>query len=153
MFKRLARSLVLAGALVAVTASATFAHECYVANRGEQGTIGAGTHSRSWFAADLEELAAFISDPSDPTAPPPLNEEQLAYFVARAQELGVPSTFAIFIGGRPHEGGFTIADNAGFEKNGRGTDGQGHRPLLQRPRGRNIHRVHGGAPAVAELRP
>ena len=125
MFKRLARSLVLAGALVAVTASASLAHECYVANRGEQGTIGAGTHSRSWFAADLELLAAFISDPSDPNAPPALDEQQLAYFVARAQELGVPSTFAIFIGGRPHAGGFTIADNAGFEKNGRGTDGRG----------------------------
>jgi opacity protein-like surface antigen len=125
LFNRLARSLVLAAALVAVTASATLAHECYVANRGANGVIGAGTHSRSWFAADLEELAAFISNPADPTAPPPLNEEQLAYFVARAEELGVPATFAIFVGGRPHTGGFTIAENAGFEKNGRDTDGQG----------------------------
>ena len=49
-------ALVLAGALLAVTASATLAHECYVANRGEQGVIGAGTTrgrgspptSRSW---------------------------------------------------------------------------------------------------------
>src|SRR6187551_3916027 len=87
MFKRLTRSLVLATALVAVTASATMAHECYVANRGSTGTRQAGTNSQSWIYVDLPSLAMFLSDPADPEALPALTPSQLDYFVDRASEL------------------------------------------------------------------
>jgi hypothetical protein len=126
MFKRIARASVLAVALTAVTAGAALAHECYVANRSSQGNQAAGTHSKSWIYVDLPGLAAFLSDPSDPEALPPLSESQLAYFVARAQELGVPSDIGLFVGGRPKTGGFTIAGQAaGFVANGKGSDGRG----------------------------
>ena len=126
MLKRFARASVLALALTAMTAGATLAHECFVANRSSQGNQGAGTHSKSWIYVDLVGLAGFLSDPSDPNALPALSDAQLTYFVARAQELGVPSDFAIFIGGRPKTFGFTIGGDApGFEANGKGTDGQG----------------------------
>lgn len=126
MFTRFARASVLALALTAITAGATFAHECYVANRSSQGNLGAGTHSKAWIYVDLPELAAFLSDPRDPEALPPLTEPQLAYFVARAQELGVPADIGLFIGGRPKTGGFTIAgEAAGFVANDKGTDGSG----------------------------
>jgi hypothetical protein len=123
--KRLARSLVLAASLLAVTAGATLAHECYVVNRSQTGSQQAGTNSKSWIYVTLPDLAMFISDPSDPTAPPPLVGAQVAAFVAKAQELGVPYDFSVFIGGRPKTGGFTIGENDGFEKNGHGTDGSG----------------------------
>lgn len=125
MFKRLTRSLVLATALVALTATATMAHECYVANRSSTGSQQAGTNSQSWMYVDLPSLAMFLSDPADPEALPPLTPSQLDAFVAKAQELGVPSELALFIGGRPKAGGFTLADNAGFEKNGHASDGSG----------------------------
>ncbi len=125
MFKRLSRSLVLATALVAVTATATMAHECYVADRSSTGTQQAGTNSKSWIYVDLPSLAMFLSDPADPNALPELTESQLAYFVDRAEELGVPTEIALFVGGRPKTGGFTLAENAGFEKNGHASDGSG----------------------------
>lgn len=126
MFNRFARASVLALALTAMTAGATLAHECFVANRSSQGNQAAGTHSKSWLYVDLVGLAGFLSDPSSPDALPPLSDAQLAYFVARAQELGVPSDIAIFLGGRPKTGGFTIGGDApGFEANGKGTDGRG----------------------------
>lgn len=125
MFKRLSRSLVLATALVAVTATATMAHECYVANRGSTGTQQAGTNSKSWIYVDLPSLAMFLSDPADPEALPALTPSQLDYFVDRAQELGVPAEMALFVGGRPKTGGFTLAENAGFAKNGHASDGKG----------------------------
>lgn len=126
MLKRIARASVLAVALTAMTAGATLAHECFVANRSSQGNLGAGTHSKAWIYVDLAGLAAFLSDPSDPNALPPLSDGQLAYFVQRAQELGVPADIALFVGGRPKTGGFTIAgEAAGFIANGKGADGSG----------------------------
>jgi hypothetical protein len=123
--KRLARSLVLAVSLLALTAGATFAHECYVVNRSSTGSQQAGTNSKAWLYVTLPMLAEFIADPSDPTAPPQLVGAQVDAFVAKAEALGVPSEFAVFIGGRPKTGGFTIGENSGFEKNGHGTDGSG----------------------------
>jgi len=126
MLKRLGRASVLALALTTMTAGATLAHECYVANRSSKGNVAAGTHSKAWIYVDLAGLAAFLSDPTDPEALPPLSEAQLAYFVERAQELGVPSDIGLFIGGRPKTGGFTIAGQAaGFVNNGKGADGSG----------------------------
>lgn len=126
MIKRIARASVLATALVAVTAGAALGHECYVVNRSSQGNMAAGTNSNAWLYVDLPGLAMFLSDPSDPQALPALTESQLGYFVTRAQQLGVPSDIAIFLGGRPQSGGFTIAgDAAGFMKNGKGSDGSG----------------------------
>ncbi|HEX2884287.1 MAG TPA: hypothetical protein VHQ42_06920 [Candidatus Limnocylindria bacterium] len=122
---RVVRSLVLAAALLAVTATATFAHECYVVNRGSTGSQQSGTNSNAWLYVTLPDLAMFLSDPSSPDALPPLNAEQLEDFVAAAEAAGVPSEFSIFLGGRPHTGGFTIADNDGFEKNGHAADGSG----------------------------
>ena len=126
MLKRIVRASALAATLTAVTAGATLAHECYVVNRSSQGNAAAGTHSKAWFYVQLPDLAAFLSDPSSPDALPPLSPSQLEYFVARAQELGVPSNIALFVGGRPQTGGFTIAgEAAGFVKNGKGADGSG----------------------------
>jgi hypothetical protein len=126
VLKRIVRASFLAATLTALTAGATLAHECYVVNRSAHGNAAAGTHSKAWIYVELPDLAAFMSDPSSEDALPQLSPSQLEYFVARAQELGVPSNIGLFVGGRPHTGGFTIAGAAdGFVKNGKGADGSG----------------------------
>jgi hypothetical protein len=63
MHNMLRRVATVAGATVttiALTAGTGFAHECYIANRSEQGGHNAGTKSQVWFELDL--VASLVED-------------------------------------------------------------------------------------------
>jgi hypothetical protein len=56
MHNVLRRAAIVTGATVttiALTAGTGFAHECYIANRSDQGSHNAGTKSQVWFEVDL----------------------------------------------------------------------------------------------------
>lgn len=112
---RFVRSSVLALALLAVTATATFAHECYVANRSSTGTQQAGTNSSTWGYLTLEDLAIeagpiFLGYELTPA--------QIDVFVELAVDAGVPAEVAI-------NQRQMLGHSSGFLQNGKGTDGQG----------------------------
>ena len=119
MFKRIARSTVLAIALVTLTAGATFAHECYNASRSAQGNAGA-SKSVVWetlpVAGLFAELHLFGIDGVDT----PLDAAQQAVAAAAALEMGVPAEATIFVGRH------TIGANGrAFLDGGKAVDGKG----------------------------
>jgi hypothetical protein len=57
--RRLGLSIVLAGSLLAATATAVLGHECTIASRSAQGDAGA-LHSSRWVRLTLEEVFGFI---------------------------------------------------------------------------------------------
>lgn len=112
---RFVRSSVLALALLAVTATATFAHECFVANRSSTGTQQAGTNSSTWAYLTLEGLA---TEAGPIFLGYELTPEQIDVFVEVAVEAGVPAEVAI-------NQRKMLGHSSGFLKNGKGTDGHG----------------------------
>ena len=119
MFKRIARSAVLATALVALTAGATFAHECYNASRSAQGNAGAST-SAVWETLPVAGLFAEIHLFGIPGVTTPLDAEQQAVAAEAALEMGVPAEATIFIG--KHTIG---ANGRSFTEGGKAVDGKG----------------------------
>ncbi len=97
MFKRIARSAVLATALIALTAGATFAHECYNASRSAQGNAGA-SNSAVWETLPVAGLFAEIHLFGIPGVETPLDAAQQAAAAAAALEMGVPAQATIFVG-------------------------------------------------------
>jgi hypothetical protein len=73
------------GALMMVMAGTAAAHECYIANRSEQGNAGA-THSANWFTATVEGFA------NSPDFPPGVDPD---CFVAYWLGHGGPASFTI----------------------------------------------------------
>lgn len=57
--RRLGPSIVLAGSLLAATATAVAAHECTIASRSAQGDAGA-LHSSRWVRLTLQDVFGFI---------------------------------------------------------------------------------------------
>ena len=109
------RSLGLALALTALTVGSVAAHECIVVNRSDQGDLKAGTSSARWIALTLQDVYEGTED----VGLPDLTPAQVTYAAELAASLGVPGQFTW----RTDK---TIAgEAAGFEKNGRGTDGAG----------------------------
>lgn len=116
MGKKLLTTLALTGVMLALPATAVFAHECIVANRSAQGAIGAGK-SGQWFSISLQELFAFeFSVP----------EANVDEAVAEAIEAGIPEVVAIF-------GKFTLAEGTGAASNGALANGKGLEHLSQSP--------------------
>lgn len=110
----LARSLVLALAVVAIPFASVSAHECIVSNRSATGDAGA-TNSARWVQVTLTDLYSHAHEHGFPA----LTEAQVAYAVALAESQGVPSSFV-------WRSDKTIAgDAAGFLRNGREADGRG----------------------------
>ena len=118
-FKRIARAGVLATALVAVTASATFAHECYNASRSDKGNAGA-THSANWSTESVAELLTIIHFFGIPGVDQALSAEQAEVAFEAALEMGVPAEVTIFVG--KHTIG---ANGAAFTEGGKASDGKG----------------------------
>lgn len=119
MFMRIARAAVLASALVAVTAGAAFAHECYNASRSVQGS-SAATHSANWWTASVAGLFEEIHLFGIPGVETPLTPAQAEVAFEAALEMGVPETVTIFVG--RHTIG---ANGAAFSEKGKATDGKG----------------------------
>jgi hypothetical protein len=92
MFRRTAATLALTVGLVGVGAGAASAHECYIANRSEQGNAGA-SHSANWYTLQLEELFRtghfFLGGEA-------LTDAQVESALAMAADAGVPSSFTVF---------------------------------------------------------
>ena len=119
MIKRFARATVLATALIALTAGATFAHECYNASRSEQGNAGA-TNSGNWATESVADLFAFIHEFGIPGVETPLTPAQQAVAFEAATEMGVPAEVTIFVGK------ITIGGNGkAFTEGGKAVDGRG----------------------------
>ena len=119
MFKRFARAGVLAIALVALTASATFAHECYNASRSEKGNAGAA-HSPNWSTESVAELFTVIHFFGIPGVDQALTAEQAEVAFEAALEMGVPAEVTIFVG--KHTIG---ANGTAFTEGGKAADGKG----------------------------
>lgn len=119
MFKRIARSTVLATALIALTAGATFAHECYNASRSAQGNAGA-SKSAVWETLPVAGLFAEIHLFGIPGVDTPLDAEQQAAAAEAALEMGVPAEATIFVG--KHTIG---ANGLAFTEGGKAADGKG----------------------------
>ncbi len=119
MFKRFARAGVLAIALVAVTSSATFAHECYNASRSAKGNAGAD-HSDVWATESVAGLFGFLHTFGIPGVSTPLDAAQQQVAFQAAVQMGVPAEVTLFFG-RNTIGGHGRA----FTDGGKGADGKG----------------------------
>jgi hypothetical protein len=119
MFKRFARATVLATALIALTAGATFAHECFNASRSEQGNAGAA-NSGNWATESVAELFGVIHFFEIPGVETALTPAQQEVAFETATEMGVPSNVTIFVGK------ITIGANGNaFTDGGKAADGKG----------------------------
>jgi hypothetical protein len=113
MGHRILRSVGLALSLVAVTAGAASAHECFNNSRSDQGNVGA-QHSTNWVS--IGTLTELFSTPPEPGAPA-LTGPQVEWAVAEAKALGIPDQIVIFVG-------HTLAEGTPA-KDRHGADGQG----------------------------
>ena len=118
MINRVARATVLAVSLIAVTAGATFAHECYNASRSAQGNAGAN-HSTNWSTESVAELFTIIHLFGIPGVDTALSAEQAEVAFEAALEMGVPAEVTIFI--RDLIG----AHGRAFTEGGKAADGKG----------------------------
>lgn len=113
--RRLVGSLVATAALLIASAGAASAHECFVANRSDQGNAAVGSHSAAWQEVSLEFIVtAFLGQ----------TQEVADCVVAAAPDAGVPTTFVF--GGKQAVGseGVIMESNpvAGLTSDGRGID-------------------------------
>lgn len=103
-------------ALVIVGAVGASAHECFVANRSDQGNAMAGTRSAAWETVSLDTiLTQFIGLP-----------QPLADCVeAAAPGAGIPSSFVF--GGKQAvgQGGVIAENNPNMDAKGLASNGQG----------------------------
>ena len=116
MIRKTLVTLALTAGMVAGTAGIASAHECFVANRSEQGNTGA-SNSANWYTLQLSELFShghmFLGGE-------PLTEPQMAHALDLAADAGVPSSFTVFEK-------FTIPRNLMSEEDltGKSADGKG----------------------------
>lgn len=124
MGRKVVVTLALVGAMLALPASAAFAHECFIADRSAQGATSAAK-SGQWFSISLEDLFAFeFSVP----------EASVDDAVAEAIEEGVPEVIAIF-------GRGVLAGESGAASNGATANGKGLEHLSQSPIAETIFEI------------
>jgi len=85
--RRLGLSIVLAGSLLAATATAVLGHECVIASRSAQGDTGA-LHSANWGRLTLQDVFGFIGPE---VGGRPLTPEEIDQAVAMAIDAGLPA--------------------------------------------------------------
>ena len=85
--RRLGLSIVLAGSLLAATATAVLGHECVIASRSAQGDTGA-LHSANWGRLTLQDVFGFIGPE---VGGRPLTPEEIDQAVARPIDAGLPA--------------------------------------------------------------
>jgi len=102
-------------ALLIATAGAASAHECFVANRSDQGNTAVGQHSAAWEELSLEFVVTVFLGQTQQVAD---------CVVAAAPDAGVPTTF--LIGGKQAvgTGGVIMENNPNTDlvTDGRGID-------------------------------
>jgi hypothetical protein len=112
---RFAGTAAATAALVIGSAGAASAHECFVANRSDQGNAAAGQHSAAWQVLTLDFIVtAFLGQ----------TQEVADCVVAAAPDAGIPTTFVF--GGKQAVGteGVIMESNPvdGLTSDGRGID-------------------------------
>ena len=116
MFRTIRRSTIIAGILAMSVAGTAAAHECYVANRSDQGNTQAGSNSQAWLSlATLDSAFDFIAQA---VAGPALDADQKAWAVAQAQAAGIPDTITIFVGNHTIAGGTPAQARGTFDQKG-----------------------------------
>lgn len=101
MIRKTLVTVVLTSGILAGTAGAASAHECFNASRSATGNANA-THSANWETLTLahlyETVHGHVSEPGQPPMPA-LTPAQVEQAVAMATAKGVPSSFTVFHGG------------------------------------------------------
>ena len=85
--RRIGLSIVLAGSLLAATATAVLGHECVIASRSAQGNAGA-VHSANWGRLTLQDVFGFINTE---VGGRPLTPDEIDQAVALAVQAGLPA--------------------------------------------------------------
>ena len=113
MFRRtltnIGAGIALAAAGVLATGAAAYAHECYNANRSDQGNAGAG-NSQAWYTL-------VVADALAGELPPDLAECVLTEYT----NAGGPATFTVMVKGAQGQGGTIASNNPHVEKTGDGS--------------------------------
>jgi hypothetical protein len=130
--RSLFHSSLLSTVLLVLTASAVLGHECFIANRSDEGNRAAGEHSRNWHTVDIRGLFAeahFIT-PQFGICIEPLSPPQIDSAVAMAAAAGIPTTPTVFARAsqtpeRP-QGVSTIGENSpAYTEGDKAGDGKG----------------------------
>jgi hypothetical protein len=113
-----ARGVGVLGAVAALflgTAGSAFAHECFVANRSDQGNAAVAAHSSAWTSFTLDTVLREFIGLTD--------EDLIACVEAAAPAAGVPSTFVV--GGKQAVGtdGVIMENNPNLDT--KAADGKG----------------------------
>lgn len=116
MFGTIRRSTIIAGILAMSVAGTAAAHECYVANRSDQGNTQAGSNSKVWLSlATLDSAFDFVAQA---VAGATLDADQKAWAVAQARAAGIPNTLTIFVGNHTIAGGTPAQARGTFDQKG-----------------------------------
>ncbi|MFL5643711.1 MAG: hypothetical protein ACJ77U_01275 [Chloroflexota bacterium] len=112
--RRFGLSLVLAGSLLAVTATAALGHECTIASRSAQGDTGS-LHSSRWARLTLQDVFGFIHED---VGGDPLTGEQIDVAVGLAIDAGLPADGWVIRSDKTIGGGSSnpnLADGKGLD--------------------------------------
>lgn len=104
-----------AAALVASSAGAALAHECFVANRSDQGNASVAAHSSAWISFTLDDVLRQFIGLTD--------EDVIACVEAAAPAAGLPDLFVV--GGKQAQGtdGVIMENNPNLDA--KAADGKG----------------------------
>lgn len=116
MFRAIRRSTIIAALLVMSLAGTAAAHECYVANRSDQGNTQAGSNSKVWLT--LGTLGIAFDFVAQAVEGPVLDADQKAWAVDQARAAGIPNTITIFVGNHTLAGGTPAASRGTFDQKG-----------------------------------
>lgn len=95
MIRKTLLTVALSAGMVAGTAGAASAHECFIASRSATGNVNA-THSGNWETLTLEHLYQSVHGF---VGGRPLTAQEVERAVETAIAQGVPSSFTVFHGG------------------------------------------------------
>ena len=116
MFRSIRRSAIIAVLLVMSLAGTAAAHECYVANRSDQGNTQAGSNSKAWLTiATLDSAFDFVAQA---VTGPVLDADQKAWAVDQARAAGIPNTITIFVGNHTLAGDTPAEARGTFDQKG-----------------------------------
>ena len=109
--RKLLAGLVLSGTMLAVAVPTVAAHECYIVNRSDQGTVGAD-HSGRWDMLPLGAIFGFIHEVVGGV---PLTPAQIEWAVDEAANQGLPAEGWLVRSDRTIGAGNRLADGKGLD--------------------------------------
>jgi hypothetical protein len=114
--RRVLSGLAVGVGLTIVAGGGAWAHECYVANRSDQGNASVASHSQAWEEVSLDTiLTQFIGVSPDVAT----CVEELA------PDYGVPSSFVFGAKQAVGQGGVIAENNPNMDAKGLSSDGNG----------------------------